>query len=59
MPIAQARTIVYVLAYGGLRWGELVALRRNPIEVLSRRVGIAESAAEISGRIMTGTPKTN
>ena len=41
MPIAQARTIVYVLAYGGLRWGELVALRRNPIEVLSRRVEIA------------------
>lgn len=55
----QARTIVFVLAYGGLRWGELVALRRNRIDVLGRRVEIAESAAEISGRIIIGTPKTN
>jgi integrase len=59
MPDHQYRTLVYILAYGGLRWGELVALGRRRIDVLARRVEVAESATEISGRLVFGSPKTH
>ena len=32
----RCRTLVLVLAYGGLRWGEAMALRRRPRRVLLR-----------------------
>ena len=35
MPDAQHHTVVYLLAYGGLRWGELAALRRSGVEPLA------------------------
>ncbi|MDQ3499624.1 MAG: site-specific integrase [Actinomycetota bacterium] len=59
MPDHQARTIVYLLAYGGLRWGELVSLRRRRVDILGRRLRITEAATEISGRLIFGTPKTH
>jgi integrase len=31
------RVLVYVLAYGGLRWGEAAALRRRRVDVLRGR----------------------
>jgi integrase len=58
MPDVEHRTLVYVLAYGGLRWGEMAALRRGRIEVLRRRLEIKEAVAEISGRLSFGSPKT-
>lgn len=58
MPTFEHRTQVYVLAYGGLRWGELAALRRGGVEVLRRRLDIKESLVEISGSLSFGTPKT-
>jgi integrase len=57
MPDSQSTTMVCVLAYGGLRWGELVAVRRGRVDVLRRRIEIAEAATEISGRLVFGTPK--
>ncbi|MDK1016411.1 MAG: tyrosine-type recombinase/integrase [Actinomycetota bacterium] len=54
----EHRTMVYVLAYGGLRWGELAALRRGRVDVLRRRLDIKESIVEISGVLSFGTPKT-
>ncbi|MDK1010070.1 MAG: site-specific integrase, partial [Actinomycetota bacterium] len=54
----EHQTMVYVLAYGGLRWGELAALRRGRVDVLRRRLDIKESIAEISGVLSFGTPKT-
>jgi len=58
MPSFEHQTVVYVLAYGGLRWGELAALRRGRVDVLRRRLDIKEAIAEISGRISFGLPKT-
>ncbi len=58
MPDLQHRTLVYVLAYGGLRWGEMAALRRGRIDVLRRRLEIKEAISEISGRLSFGSPKT-
>ena len=51
-------TIVYVLAYGGLRWGEMAALRRGRVDVLRRRLDIKEALSEISGRVNFGSTKT-
>ncbi|MDF1597969.1 MAG: tyrosine-type recombinase/integrase, partial [Acidimicrobiia bacterium] len=59
MPSGQHKTMVYVLAYGGLRWGELVALRRGRVDVLRRRLQITQSATEIAGRLDFGTTKNN
>lgn len=50
--------LVYVLAYGGLRWGEAVALQRKNCDLLRSRLHINESAAEISGTIHRGPTKT-
>jgi integrase len=51
-------TFVYLLGYGGLRWGEATALRRRRIDVLRARVEIAESVAEVGGKLMYGPTKT-
>lgn len=58
MPDHQEQTMVYVLAYGGLRWGEMAALRRGRTDVLRRRLQITEALAEISGRLVFGPTKT-
>ncbi|MGH8935600.1 MAG: tyrosine-type recombinase/integrase [Acidimicrobiia bacterium] len=44
-------TLVYVLAYGGLRWGEAVALRRRRCDLLRNRLEVAESLAEVAGTL--------
>ncbi len=58
MPDLEHQAMVYVLAYGGLRWGEMAALRRGRIDVLRRRMDISEAISEISGRLSFGSPKT-
>lgn len=52
------RTLTYVLAYGGLRWGEAAALRRYRVDLERGRIEIAESLAEIGGRLVFGTTKS-
>lgn len=47
----------YVLAWGGLRWGEAAALRRHDCQI--RRLHVRESLADIDGRIVFGTTKTH
>ena len=53
------RTLILTLAYGGLRWGEAVALRIGRVDILRRRVAIVEAATEVSGRLVFGEPKTH
>ncbi len=52
-------TLVYLLAYGGLRWGEAVAVRRKRCQLLRSRVEVAESLTEARGRLEFGTTKTH
>lgn len=59
MPNHQHATMVYVLAYAGLRWGEMAGLRRGRVDILRRRIQITESVAEIGGRLEFGTTKTH
>lgn len=48
-----------VLAYCGLRFGELAALRVRRVDLLRRRLEVAESVTEEAGRVVFGTPKTH
>jgi integrase len=49
--------LVHLLAYGGLRWGEAVALRWRRIDLDKRRIEVAESVAEIGAGFYPGAPK--
>jgi integrase len=51
--------LIRLLGYGGLRWGEAVALRWENVDVLRRRIKVEEAATEISGRLVFGSPKTH
>ena len=43
---AQHRTLVLVLAYTGIRWGEAIGLRVRDIEFLRRRLSVSENAVQ-------------
>jgi integrase len=52
------RCAVYLAAYGGLRAGELWALRPDRLNVLSRTIDVVESASEVGGGVTFGPTKT-
>jgi integrase len=49
--------VVQFLAYTGLRWGEMAALRVCDFDMLRRRVNVSRSVTE-SGGLVWNTPKT-
>ncbi len=49
--------VVYVLAYCGLRIGELAALRVQDVNVTRRRLTIEQSMTEVDGKAVFSTPK--
>jgi integrase len=51
-------TVVRFLAYTGLRWGEMAALRVCDFDMLRRRVNVSRSVTESSGLVWS-TPKTH
>jgi integrase len=52
-------TLIYTLAYTGLRWGEATGLRVSSVDTARRRIMVQENAVSIGGRIVVGTPKTH
>jgi integrase len=54
-----AGALTLLLAYAGLRWGEVVALRWENVDTARRRIHVKESATEIAGRLEWGAPKTH
>jgi integrase len=50
--------VVRFLAYTGLRWGEMAALRVQDFDLLRRRVNVSRSVTE-SGGLVWSTPKTH
>jgi len=50
--------LVYVLACGGLRWGEAIALRRGSCDLLRSQLLVVESIAE-TNRLHFGDTKTH
>ncbi len=56
---SDGRLAVLVLAYCGLRWCELAALRVSSIDFLRRRLVVAEAMIEVHGHLVWGTPKSH
>jgi integrase len=52
------RALVLVAAFGGLRWGELVGLRRKRIDLEAGTVTVAEQLVEVNGAFSIGSPKS-
>jgi integrase len=53
------RVLVFVLAYGGLRWGEAAGLRRRHVDLLARQLVIVEQLIELpGGGHQSGPPKS-
>lgn len=52
------RSLVHVLAYGGLRWGEAVALTRQSVDLKRGRLDVFQSVAEAGGHLHVGPTKT-
>ena len=53
------RLVVLFLAYTGVRFGELAALRLSHLDLLRRRATIAEAVAEVHGKAVFSTPKNH
>ncbi len=52
------RSFVMLGGFGGLRLGEMLGLRWGRVDLLRRRVHIAETLVDIAGQISFGPPKT-
>lgn len=56
----KGRPVVFVLAYCGLRWSELAALRVENVDLLRRRLDIAQAVTEVNGgQLVWNTPKNH
>jgi integrase len=55
---SRFRALVLLVAYGGLRFGELAGLRRSRIDLLRGRVVVAETLIDVDGELSFGPPKT-
>ena len=51
--------LIRFLAYTGLRWGEMSALRVGSLDLLRRRMRIKSAFVEVRGKLVEGTPKTH
>ncbi|MEP7021870.1 MAG: tyrosine-type recombinase/integrase [Pseudonocardiales bacterium] len=49
--------VILFLAYTGVRFGEMAALRVERLDLLRRQVEIAESVTAVNGVLVWGTPK--
>ncbi|MEV6255574.1 site-specific integrase [Nocardia sp. NPDC051911] len=55
---AKHPEIVMLLAYSGLRWGEMAALRPRDVDLDRRRIRVGRSASKVNSRSVIGSPKT-
>lgn len=59
VPQPTHATIVRLLAYTGLRWGEMAALQVGDIHKTRRRIDVRRAVAEVRGQLIYSTPKTH
>jgi integrase len=55
----EHRAVILTLGYCGLRFGELAALRVGRVNLLRKRIEVAESATEVRGHMVHGEPKSH
>jgi integrase len=56
---ARYQALILVAGFGGLRWAELVGLRRRHVDLAGARLHVVEQAAEVAGKFIVGPPKTD
>lgn len=52
-------TLVLLLAYSGLRWGEATGLRVKDLDLLRRRLSVSQNAVTLGRVTHVGTPKSH
>lgn len=52
-------TLIRVLAYTGMRWGEATALRPEDVDLGRRVLHVRRAVADVRGKLVWGTPKTH
>ncbi|MFC9767100.1 tyrosine-type recombinase/integrase [Rhodococcus jostii] len=52
-------TLVYLLAYTGVRWGEAIGLRVKHLDLLRKRLTVVENAVQVNMQMHVGTPKSH
>ena len=50
------RALVYLFAYGGLRWGEAAGLKRKFVDTMRRTVRVEEQLTEVNNLLLLGQP---
>ena len=53
------RAFVLLGAYGSLRWSEMVAVKRDDVDIADRTVRVDERCTEVNGRFVWGQTKTD
>ncbi|MGC5024434.1 tyrosine-type recombinase/integrase [Tsukamurella sp. DT100] len=56
--VSRHSEIIMLLAYSGIRWGELAALRPRDVDTDRNRIRIARSASKVNARSIIVEPKT-
>jgi integrase len=51
--------VVLILAYSGLRFGELTGLNVEDVDVDARRIRVRRSITQVGGRLVEGNPKAD
>ncbi len=52
------QSLIHVLAYGGLRWGEAAGLKRKRLDLEGARIVVAESVTKVNGHLVWGETKS-
>ena len=55
---AKQGDVVVILAYTGLRFGELTGLNVEDVDLRARRIRVRRSITQLSGRLIEGPPKS-
>jgi integrase len=55
----QYRVLVLLLAFCGLRWGEVAGLKVGRLDLLRRRLKVEETLIEVGGHLTWDTPKSH
>ena len=55
---AKQGDVVLILAYTGLRFGELTGLNVEDVDLHARRIRVRRSITQLSGRLIEGPPKS-
>lgn len=55
----EHRTMVLVMGYTGLRWGEVIGLRVKDLNLARQRLHVSRNAVEVGREIHVGSPKTH